>query len=159
MIKIVKKKSKKKKRTPYYILKYNYMIGDANGYTNEKVIISENNPFLERYVTLLRSLKPTTGRWGIVFDEYRLFNHYKEGQITKDDYAFLIKMMFENVDINEDEDEEQFDEFIVNPEDEEYSFEFYDGIKGDTEYSFLVFEGVDLHYVDEYGEKHKTIIE
>jgi hypothetical protein len=50
---------------PHYILKYDYMIGDSDGYTSEKIRVSVDNPFLERYVTLLNSLKPTKGTWGL----------------------------------------------------------------------------------------------
>lgn len=58
---IVKKEKKKeiKESEPYYLLKFKYMIGDANGYTSEKVKISLENPFLERLVKLLNSLEPT----------------------------------------------------------------------------------------------------
>lgn len=64
MIKIVKEKKQKKASTPYYSLTYKYMIGDANGETSETVEVSKDNPFLERYVKLLRSLKPLSDTWG-----------------------------------------------------------------------------------------------
>lgn len=152
MIKVVEKKNNKKKQDPYYELVYNYMIGDGKGNTKEEVIVSVDNPFVERYVKLLNKLEPTKNHWGIVFEGNRIYESYNEGQITKDDYLFLERMMKEDY---EDEDE---DVFIVSKSDEDYASEFYEGVRGETEYSFLVFEGIDLYYYDEYGVKHETRI-
>jgi hypothetical protein len=149
MIEIVKK-SKGKKVEPHYLLKYNYMIGDADGNTNEKVKVSLNNPYLERYVTLLNSLQPCKGTWGLILDTENITKVFKEGQITEDDYRFLTGLMFEYW-----EDEESEPYFKEN---DKYSQEFYDGVEGETEYSFLVFEGVKLYYIDENGDKFDTII-
>jgi len=153
MIEIRKEKKSKtnKVNEPYYLLKYYYMIGDADGNTSEKVEVSLNNPFVERYVTLLNSLKPTKGHWGVMLEEDRICDAFKENQITEDDYRFLCRMMFEEL-------YEEIEEFEVSPENEDYANEFYDGVRSDTEYSFLVFEGVELFYVDEFGKKHKTTI-
>jgi hypothetical protein len=158
MIKVVEKKKKNKKQNPYYELIYNYMIGDGKGNTTEEVIVSVNNPFVERYVKLLNSLQPTKNHWGIVFERNRIYESYQEGQITKDDYLFLERMMKEDYDEDYDEDDEEEDIFIVSKADEDYASEFYEGVRGQTEYSFLVFEGVELYYYDEYGVKHETEI-
>ena len=146
MIEIIPNTKNKKKIKPYYILKYNYMIGDANGQTSEEVKISKDNPYLKRYVKLLTSLKPLKGTWGIVFD-HKFHKFLDEGQITEDDYKFLDRLMHE--------ESEDFDEI---PEDDEYSWEFWEGVQGETEYSFLVFQGFKLTYVNEYREKFKTKI-
>jgi hypothetical protein len=138
MITIKPKKTSGKKVTTHYILQYNYMIGDDNGYTDESVKLSKDNPFIERYVTLINKLKPTKGHWGVVLDKSRLIKHYTENQITKDEYEFLNGLMFESNDSNE------------------YTNEFFEGVRSDAEYSFLVFQGCDLYYIDEYGEKHET---
>ncbi len=156
MITIQKENTTKKVNKPHYLLVYNYMIGDADGETNRKVKVSLDNPFLERYVTLLNSLRPTKGTWGVTLTFERLKKHYKEKQITKDNLNFLNRMMFEEYDyFIECEDCEDFQ---VSIEDEKYANEFYDGVTSDTEYSFLVFEGCDLFFVDEFGKKHKTKI-
>jgi len=157
MIKVVEKKNKKKKQDPYYELIYNYMIGDGKGNTTEEVIVSVNNPFVERYVKLLNSLQPTKNHWGIVFEGDRVYESYQEGQITKDDYLFLERMMNDG-DNDDDDDDEEEDIFIVSKADEGYASEFYEGVRGETSYSFLVFEGIDLYYYDEYGVKHETEI-
>jgi hypothetical protein len=157
MIEIKKEKKKKKKIEPYYILKYDYMIGDADGDTSEKVHISKDNPYLERYVKLLNSLEPTKGHWGVMLSSDRLYAHCKEGQITEDDYNFLSALMFEDYDYD-DEDEDDKEKTSYFKEDDEYAGEFFEGVMAETEYSFLVFEGVSLKYVDEDGVKHKTVI-
>jgi hypothetical protein len=150
-IEIVKEKQSKKKQDPYYILTYNYMIGDANGYTDEEVTLSADNPFIERYVTILNKLSPTKGHWGVMLSRGRMLAHHEEGQITSEEYNFLMRTAFE-----EDLDEE--DELFKTEQENEWANEFSDGVRAEAEYSFLVFEGVDLEYVDEYGKKHKTQI-
>ena len=54
---------------PYYVLHFNYMIGDADGHTDRIIDISIDNPFLERFVTLLNNLKPPKNRWGFGLTE------------------------------------------------------------------------------------------
>ena len=152
MIKIVENKLYKEKIEPYYILRYKYMIGDANGNTSEELDISINNPYVERYVKLLNGLKPVKGTWGVVLDEERLLKILEEKQITQDDYNFLMTLMFERWG-----DEEILCDI---PEENIYfSQEFSEGVLSYMKYSFLVFEGIHLQYVDENNRKHNTIIE
>jgi hypothetical protein len=151
MIKIKKKEKGKTKVKPHYLLKFNYMIGDADGYTQEEVVLSLENPFIERFVTLLNGLKPPKGRWGIVLDEYEFGSYLHEGQLSKEDYDFLVNLMFEN--------EDNIKSYNDYTDEEKYAEEFQDGVRGDAEYSFLVFKGCVLYYIDEYGEKHDTYFE
>lgn len=144
MIKIIETKKKKKKNEPYYLLKFEYMIGDANGNTSETVKISKDNPYLERFYTLLTSLKPIKNRWGVILEWDRLLDTYEEGQLTEEEYSFLEGLMFD------DSDSEAFD--FGN---DKFSCEFFEGVRGHTEYSYLTLEGLSLKYVDEYGIKHK----
>ncbi len=146
-IKIKKPRKNKAKIDPYYILRYNYMIGDADGYTTEESEISIDNPYVERYVTLLNKLKPTKGHWGLSLDEDDIEKCFKEGQITKDSFEFLKGLMFEeSFGENEDSNEDKF------------KYEFWEGVRSETEYSFLVFQGADLIYVDENGKENETEI-
>jgi hypothetical protein len=160
MITIVEeKKNDKKKNEPYYLLVYNYMIGDAKGHTKEKVKVSLNNPFVERYVKLINSLKPIKGTWGLGLDKNVIYQCWKEKQVSEEDYAFLKRMMFDCDEYDEDdEDDEPDDEpvFFVSEKCKLYADEFSDGVTSDTEYSFLVFEGAELFYIDEFGTKKKT---
>jgi len=140
------KENKKKKVEPHYIVKYEYIIGDSDGYTSEKVNVSLKNPYVERYVKLLNSLEPVEDKWGVMLDETDLIDHLNAKQISEDDYNFLLRMMFE----------ESESKFEVSEENQKYANEFFDGVYSDTEYSFLVFEKIKLFYVDEFGKKHKT---
>ena len=142
------KKAKKKVNDPYYLLRYDYMIGDADGETQEEMEVSLKNPFVERYYKLLNSLKPIKGHWGVVLEEDRIEDAFNEKQITEDDYNFLTKLMFDSPD----------SKFEISKENENYAMEFMDGVRSNTEYSFLVFQGVELLYVDEYGKENETII-
>ncbi len=141
MIEIVYKDKSVKKRTPYYLLVYNYMIGDADGNTKKEVELTVNNPYIERYVTLLNNLKPTKGNWGISLTHRDLEVAYKEGQLREEDYEFLKTAMFG--------DEEY--------EDDGFIYEFYEGVRSEMGSSFLVFQSAELFYSDEYGKKHPTI--
>jgi hypothetical protein len=155
MIKILEPKKSKKEREPYYLLVYDYMIGDANGNITEEVRLSKDNPFIERYVTLLNQLKPTKGTWGIILDSGRLYDFLDEKQITQEDYDFLNRLMFECWDEDIDEEDEP-STFTPTEEEIDYTLEFYEGIRSEAEYSFLVFEGCTLYYYDNFGVKHKT---
>ena len=157
MIKIKEKKQNKRKSKPYYLLVFDYMIGDADGETTEKVKLSIDNPFIERFVTLINKLKPTKGTWGIVFEEYDFEKFYVEKQLTKENYDFLKTLMF---DTDFESEEYLLDNtFKIEKKDEKYAYEFFEGIRGQTEYSFLVFQGVTLYYYDQYGVKHDTYFE
>ena len=148
MIVLKKEKEKKKgNKKPYYRLRFYYMIGDANGETHEDVEISKDNPFLERFYTLLNKLQPVKGSWGLQLSEEDLRKCFLENQICREEYNFLKRMMFE------DEGEEAF---MIFDNDEDYADEFADGVRSESEYSFLVFQGLDLVYFDEFGKKHKA---
>lgn len=155
MIKIIPNKKSKKAKDPYYIVKHVYMIGDVDGETSEKVEVSIDNPYVERYVKLLNKLEPTEGTWGLSLDMETMYDCFKEGQITKDEYIFLVSLMFECSEYDEFEDE--INAFRESPEFERNA-EFYDIVRSNTEYSFLTLEYVDLKYVNEFGEKFDTEI-
>lgn len=149
MIKIIPKGKIKNhvKIKPYYQLIFNYTIGDADGDITEKVIISHENPFLERFVKLINSLKPLQGNWGLSLDYETLEKLLEEKQINKDDFEFLKRIMF-----LEDS------EFKLNDEEEIYANEFEDGIMSEIECSFLTLNDVELIYVNEFKEKFETEI-
>lgn len=148
MIKIIEEKPKSKKHKKHYLLIYEYMIGDANGHTSEEVIVSFDNPFLERYVKLLGKLKAPNGRWGLSLDEFHIKLCFEQGQISKDDFEFLKAMMFEDATT----------EFEITGENEDFSTEFWEGVKSQTGYSFLTLEKCELLYYDEWGRKYQTKI-
>lgn len=145
MIKIKEIKKSNKKKTPHYLLVFNYMIGDADGYNKEKVRVGMDNPYVERFCKLLNKLKPLEGSWGICFRDDELEEFLKQKQITKDDYDFLNQTMYEQSE----------EEVETGPLEEKYLI-FYEGIKGETNYSFLVFQGIEILYYDEFGIQHET---
>lgn len=150
MIKILPNVKPTKPQEPYYNLTYNYMIGDADGETTEESTCSINNPYVERYVTLLNKLTPPKGHWGIILERSRLKDHFEQGQLTQEEYDFLKCTMFNDNSGS-----------TFNPSEgdlDEYLYDFCEGVRGDAEYSFLVFEGITLEYVDEYGEVFQTEI-
>ena len=164
MIQIVQPKKRKQKINPHYILTYDYMIGDANGSTEESAGVSLDNPHIERYVTLLDKLKPCKGSWGIQLNSEDIYGNFKEGRITEDDYNFLMRIMFmdEISDFDELDEEATKNEVIAKyfktPKENKFADELSFGIKSDTEYSFLVFRGATLQYQDENGKIFETKI-
>ena len=126
---------------PYYTLTYNYSIGDTWGRTTQDVYLSVDNPYIERYCTLLNSIQPLKGRWGIILNEETVELCFKEeNQITEDDYNFLMRTMFS-----------EENNYFKSDRENDYADEFYDGVMEELDYSFLVFEGVKLTYTDEHN--------
>jgi hypothetical protein len=152
-IELIKEKISRKQDS-YYIIKYNYMIGDSNGYTSETTTLSADNPFIERYCKILNKLQATKGYWGISLSYGNRMWLHEEGQITLDEYNFLTRLAFPEY-LDEEEDEESINYFKTDQENG-WADEFADGVRSETEYSFLVFQGIELKYVDENGKKHKT---
>ncbi len=161
MIKIKEEKPNKKNITPYYELTFNYMIGDADGDTKEKINLTLDNPYIEKFVTAINKLSPTKGYWGVMLESRRIENHYDEGQITKEEYILLMMTMFED-DFEENEElmtKEEYEAYLEIFENDKFISQFFEGVRADAEYSFLVFQGCTLKYIDEYGVKHKTYFE
>ena len=127
--------------TPYYTLIYNYSIGDTCGRTTQDVYLSVDNPYIERYCTLLNSIQPLKSRWGIILNEETVELCFKEeNQITEDDYNFLMRTMFS-----------EENNYFKSDRENDYADEFYEGVMEELDYSFLVFEGVKLTYTDEHN--------
>ena len=146
---IEKNKGTKEILEPYYVLTFKYTIGDADGETEKTVVLSKDNPFIERFCKLLNNLSPIKGYWGVMLEDWRISEHFEEGQITEDDYNFLMRTMFIT-------DYDSYDSFKTES-DTLFIDEFYGGVSSKTEYSFLVFEGVSLGYVDEHRIEFDTI--
>ena len=126
---------------PYYTLTYNYSIGDSCGYTTKEVYLSVDNPYIERYCTLLNSIQPLKGKWGIILNEETIESCFKEeNQITEDDYNFLMRTMFS-----------EENNYFKSDKENDYADEFYEGVMEELDYSFLVFEGVKLTYTDKHN--------
>lgn len=147
MIKVIQPDGRK--IDPYYILRFNYMIGDADGDTEGEADVSLDNPFVERFVTLLNRLEPPQGYWGFGLEEKKIEAIYKEGQLTEDDYNFLRRTLFA---------EREDNDYFKTEQENDWADEFFEGVISYVEYSFLTFQGVDLMYVDETGRELGTQI-
>lgn len=150
MIKVIEKNNIVKQE-PHYRLEFNYMIGDANGETIEKMDVDiKHSELLEKFVKTIGKLKPVEGCWGVSLSEEDLTDHFNEGQIDEDEWGFLTLVMFE-----EYENEDFYDSDFY---DEEYWGFFASCVQYDNEYTFLTLNGVKLFYVDENGVSHETEI-
>lgn len=126
---------------PYYTLTYNYSIGDTCRHITEDVYLSVDNPYIERYCTLLNSIQPLKGEWSIILNEETIESCFKEeNQITEDDYNFLMRTMFS-----------EENNYFKSDKENDYADEFYGGVMEELDYSFLVFEDVKLTYTDEHN--------
>lgn len=152
MIKHIIKETKK--GDPYYILKFNYMIGDSNGDTSYDVYLSDDNPHIERFCKVLNSLKPLKGHWGIILDPWEFPKYLEQNLLSEDDYNFLNATLFESYDDDDYEGDETPTLYDVKKDD--FLTEFYEGVRCEIPSSFLVFEGVELYYYDENGVKYNT---
>ena len=149
MIKIGKKVENDGCGVAHYNLTINYMIGDADGYTEEYAWLSEDNVYLEKVLRILDKLKPTKGSWGISFDADRIQKQWKEGNITEEEYKFFIALAYTAGDGEIITNEDSYDEF------EEAAPLFY----AETEYSYVTFEGYELTYTDKFGVEYEAKLE
>lgn len=119
---------------PHFVVTIGYMIGDANGHTNEVFECSrEELEEVSQYILILNKLERLKGHWGICFDNYPEEYPGEYIGLTEEEY-------------------DKFYEFINSEE----GYEF--GIRSDAEYSFLVFEGIDVTYIDENNAVHDVVI-
>lgn len=124
--------------TPYFKVTIHYMIGDADGNTEEVLHYSREN--LEEHLPLilaLNKLKPLKGRWGICFDN--LPEEYPGDYIgvSEEEYALIIRAI----------------------KDEEYSLgDWYNPLYSERGRYFVVFKGIIVTYIDENNAEHQVKI-
>jgi hypothetical protein len=140
---VIPKRVAKKKIRPRYVLTLEYMIGDADGDTLEQMDVKIGNRNIERFVKILRKLKGNKSRWCIILDESSMKRVLKERQITKEEFDFIMPLMFE-------EYEDEMGNEIHG------SGEFSDVISCRTGYDFLKFQDVTLKYLDKNGDFFPT---
>ena len=114
---------------PAYILTVYYMIGDADGNTEESTEFEELDEPLIKLIKVLNKLDGYTpkGCWGFIFNDHDLKCALSDGIITEDEAEFL------------------------NWRKSEYWDDFLSEIIRDTycdEREFLVYEGFDITYRD-----------
>lgn len=121
--------------SPYFKVVVHYMIGDANGNTEEVLHYSRED--LEERIQLilaLNKLQPMKGCWGICFDN--LPEEYPGSYIgvSEEEYALIIRAI----------------------EDDEYSLDWRNPLYSEREGYFVVFEGITVTYIDENNAEHQV---
>lgn len=116
-----------------------YMIGDADGDTEETVIYKTEKD-LEKdvpYIMLLQKIEPLKGHWGIVFSNYP--SEYPGDYIglTKEEYSKFIDLL----------------NYETTP-----SNSLTRALYSERESYWVSFQDIDVAYVDENGGIHRVII-
>lgn len=122
--------------SPYFKVVVHYMIGDADGDTEEVLYYSRED--LEEHLPLilaLNKLQPIKGYYGICFDN--LPEEYPGSYIgvSEEEYALIIRAI----------------------EDDEYSLDSCrNPLYSERESYFVVFEGITVTYIDENNAEHQV---
>lgn len=126
---------------PYYHVIFNYMIGDAHGYTSyDFTCDDEHVEEVMKYVDILNKLKPLAGYWGVCFENYPDEYPGKYIGLTEEEY-------------------EIFKELLNSGDDEGIKGEICECLRDRTEYSFLVFQGAEVYYYDIFNTKYEVELE
>lgn len=128
------------KQTPYFEVILHYMIGDADGDT-EETIMYETEESLEEdipYIKLLQKLNPLKGYCGICFSSYP--NEYPGEYVglTKEEYSKFINLL----------------DYKTTP-----SESITSTLYSERDSYWVVFQDIDVTYVDENGGIHEVIID
>lgn len=117
---------------PTYILTVYYMIGDADGDTEESIEFEKLDEPLIKLIRILIKLDgyEPKGHWGFIFDEHHLNHALSEGVLTEDEITFL--------DSGEYNKSEAFDDFSDDIIRNSYC----------DDREFLVYQGFDITYRD-----------
>lgn len=125
-------------------LKVFYMIGDADGHTDEEAVISINNPFLKPITEALDKLGEIEGHWGTMLDEEHYHGNKKIGNINDFEYELLCLVTGYSYD---EDDANVFLKkygYEQSEQNHDYLQEFEGLFISDTEYSFLVYKDYKL---------------
>ena len=125
-------------------LKIFYMIGDADGYTDEEAIISINNPFLKPLTETLDKLGKIEGHWGTMLDKEHYDGNREIGNIN--DFEYELLSLVTGYDYEEDTANEFLNKYGYDESEQNHDYlqEFKGLLISDTEYSFLVYENYKL---------------
>lgn len=126
---------------PYYKVVFNYMIGDADGYTSYDLICKEEDiEEVMQYINILNKLKPFEGHWGVGFDDYP--TEYPGDYIGLSEKEYDI-----------------FIDLLNSGDDPGIRGEICECLRDRTEYSFLVFQGASAYYYDIFNTKFNVELE
>jgi hypothetical protein len=133
---------KPKKPKTNYKLKINYMIGDANGHTDEESTISLDNPFLKIITGALDKLCVLEGHCGLSLNSESFKGNKKIGNIN-DLECDLLSLISCGDEYSTDKFLEKY-KFEKSEKNQDYIYEFEGLFISETEYSFLVYKGYTL---------------
>lgn len=129
-----------KEQSPHFEVTVHYMIGDADGDT-EEAIMYETEEALEQdipYIKLLQKLNPLKGHWGILFSDYSKEYPGEYIGLTRDEYSKFIDLLdYENTP----------------------SESISSALCSERDSYWVVFQDIDVTYVDESGRTHEVIID
>lgn len=130
--------------SPYYHVIFNYMIGDADGYTSYDFTFTtcdeENIEEVMEYINILNKLKPLKGHWGVGFDDYPEEYPGEYIGLSEKEYDIFIDLLNSGNDLG-------------------IRGEICECLRDRTEYSFLVFQGAEVYYYDTFNTKYKVELE
>lgn len=138
------KKPKPPKVKKNHKLKIFYMIGDADGHTDEEAIISINNPFLKPLTEALNKLGKIEGHWGIMLEEEHYDGNRKIGNINDFEYELLSLITGYNYEEDTANDFLKKYGYDESEQNHDYLQEFDELLISYTEYSFLVYKNYKL---------------
>lgn len=129
-----------KKQPPHFNVTVHYLIGDADGNT-EETILYETEEELEEdipYIKLLQKLEPLRGHWGILFSDYSREYPGEYIGLTREEYSKFRDLL----------------DYETTPS-ESISSALY----SERDSYWVVFQDIDITYVDENGGTHEVIID
>jgi hypothetical protein len=138
------KKPKPTRVKKNYKLKIFYMIGDADGNTDEEAIISINNPFLKPLTEAFDKFGVIDGHWGMLLDDEHYDGNRKIGNINDFEYDLLSLVTAHVYDEDTTNDFLKKYGYDESEQNRDYLQEFEGLLISDTEYSFLVYQGYKL---------------
>lgn len=127
--------------SPYFQVKFQYMIGDADGYTSYDFNCEEKDiEEVMKYINILNKLKPLEGYWGVGFDSYPSEYPGKYIGLSEEEYEIFIDLLNSGDDLG-------------------IKGEICECLRDRTEYSFLVFQGASVYYYDIFNTKFNVELE
>jgi hypothetical protein len=122
-----------------YKLKINYMIGDADGYTDLKSVISIDNSFLKLFTGALDKLKGIEGEDDFQLSTQTYLDNLERKLITEKEYDLLC--LIDGYCMEEDRKEFLAKHFKnVLDTDHQHLIEFAGLLTSETEYSYLTYQ-------------------
>lgn len=172
MYKIVEKEKKVKKVTPYYLVTFNYMIGDGDADTNVKSEFDEDefDEVIQKSVHVLEEFSRVDFRkYGRYFSNNLDLEHLKiilENKLMSEEERDILSVIILSQGNGEYEDlDALWGEDDIPPTLTREVFEKYKkyaqiwddfNLREEGDLGYYSLEGVEVKYIDEKGVKHEV---